>query len=190
MPASQSLLFPGKGILWSEAKDLCIRVALPQDRPAVVKVIDDVASEGSFLVTSQYYPTPQWEMLLNEGVNLSEGCLLLVAEMDRRIIGFARLFRDLHYFPCRESGNIGIALLPPFRSRGIGQLLLSQLIRCAPELGFRSLCAVSLSDNKVSHQFFLNQHFMLVKTIPKVVECGAVEISALLFLRLLKLRES
>lgn len=129
-----------------------IRIANPSDRPRVIDIINRVAGERRYLQTDRYRPTPVWEHVLNYGLNRRRGLLLLVVEVERDVIGFGRLTADSG--ASERIGNIGLALLPEFRSKRIGTTLLAQLIDCAPILGFTTLTANVLATNERSRRLF------------------------------------
>lgn len=131
-----------------------VRLACPADREQIIRLIDTVAGERRYLQTDRYVPTPAWEQLLSKGVNLREGLLLLVIESGEQTIGFARLTPDLGHPSGRLAGNIGITLLPAYRSQGIGTFALGWLMACAARLQYQTLTANILSTNLRSLRLF------------------------------------
>lgn len=136
-----------------------VQVAQSEEREDVIRVIDVVASEKIYLQTAAYQSTPNWEALLNQGINHCNGLALFVVKYKEKIIGFGRLYPD-ETFGC-SVGNIGIVLLKPFRSKGIGTELLGFLIVSAPDFGFSSLSANVLEDNVYSRRLFSRYGFLV-----------------------------
>ena len=122
------------------------------DLDGIIPVINSVAAEKLYLQTDRYQPTPNWEELLADGFNVASGLLLIVVKYDEKVIGFGRLFPD--NLRGRSTGNIGIVLLPPYRSRGIGTDLLNLLVETASEFGFQNLTADILETNLHSLRLF------------------------------------
>ena len=85
-----------------------------------------------------------------QGQDVANGQLLLVVTDEERIVGFGRLTTDQVIDPSRTTGNIGLALLPAYRYRGIGRTILGRLIAQAPQLGFSRLNAAILAHNTAS----------------------------------------
>lgn len=130
-----------------------LRVAARSDRSEIIAVINWVAGERKFLQTDRYRPSPAWEELLSEGLNIRNGLLLLAAEDRGMLIGFARLYPDDRRSDCR-AGNVGMALLPLYRSKGIGAIILRVLAASAIALDYDVLTANILESNLRSRKLF------------------------------------
>ena len=139
-----------------------VRVAQPQDREQIIGIINMVAGERRYLQTDRYLPTPAWEQVLRQGSNAEAGLLLLVVEVDHQIVGFGRLSPDGDHPPGRSVGSLGMAILPTFRSQGIGSILLDTLMASAPLMGFRKLSAAILASNRHSQNLFRKYGFDLL----------------------------
>ena len=136
------------------------------DRDSVIQIINSVASERCYLQTDRYQPSPYWEALLNKGSHARSGLLLNVVKYNNNVVGFGRLFPDDRWG--RTTGNIGIVLLPPYRSKGIGTKLLNLLVVISPYFGFQWLTADILGTNLHSLQLFQNIGF--VKSYKHLIE--------------------
>ena len=143
--------------------DMRLRVASGSDRSDIINVINSVAGEHKYLQTDRYRPTPAWEKLLSEGMNIPRGLLLLVIEDQDTLIGFARLYPDEQYPRGCRTGNVGIALLPLYRSKGIGAIILKVLAACAIALDYEVLTADILESNLCSKKLFSRLGFRRVK---------------------------
>lgn len=141
---------------------ITIRVGCRRDRHAITQLINCVAAEQQYLQTDRYCSTPLWEQALQEGMNRCAGVLLLVVVAKQEIIGFGRLTPDDTNGVDRTVGNIGIALLPPYRSRGIGSQVLTTLLLAAPDLAFRRMTAAILETNIRSRNLFCKFGFQLI----------------------------
>jgi RimJ/RimL family protein N-acetyltransferase len=146
--------------LSSSLQDVSIEIDRPDDREQIISIINAVAAEKIYLQTDSYQPTPLWERLLDEGRNHHDGLALFVVQYKGVIFGFGRLNPD--EFLGRSVGNVGILLLEPFRSKGIGTELLGFLIMKAPEFGFSSLSANILANNLISRRLFSHYGFEII----------------------------
>lgn len=144
-------------------RDIRFRVASQHDRNDIIDLINSVTAELKYLQTDRYIPTPSWERLLAEGINIEMGLLLIAIVNHERIIGFARLYPDDEHPLGRRAGNIGIALLPSYRSMGIGAIILKVLTACAVELEYDVLTANILESNIRSRRLFTRCGFRKVK---------------------------
>ena len=138
---------------------LTFRIASHLDRGPIINLINIVASERKYLQTEQYNSTPIWEQLLSIGFNPDDGMLLGVLEDNNEIIGYARISPDLEQSPCKNIGNIGIALLPQYRSRGFGAKILDTLIQYAFLISYQVLTANILETNIRSRKLFSKYGF-------------------------------
>ena len=68
-----------------------IRQSQREDASQIVNNINAVCSESVYLLTERYVPTPQWEQALSVP-SASPDHLLLVPVVDRRVIGWCRIF--------------------------------------------------------------------------------------------------
>jgi len=125
------------------------------DRSEIISVINQVAAERIYLQTDRYCPTPAWERLLDKSIDLDQRLGLFVVKYKHNIIGFGRII------PQAETlyGNVGIVLLNPFRSLGIGTALLNFLIHWAGRLGYDRMTADILTTNIRSIRLFRRFHF-------------------------------
>lgn len=146
-------------------KNLWLRPARAADRTKIIQLINCVTSEHHFLYTNRYEPNPTWEQLLGQGLNLEEGLLLLIVETLADVVGFIRLSRTSPVPAARSVGDIGIALLPQYRSLGIGTSLLGICIAAAPTLGFTELRADMMAENEIVRRLF--RHFNFVMSEPQ-----------------------
>lgn len=127
------------------------------EREQIIAVINNVAGEHIFLQTDHYCSTKMWERLLEQGFNAEERLALFVVKYKEKIIGFGRLFPEERQ---PLIGNVGIILLRPFRSIGIGTTLLKVLIGFASSLGYVKMTADVLATNVRSIRLFRRFRFV------------------------------
>jgi ribosomal protein S18 acetylase RimI-like enzyme len=91
------------------------------------------------------------------GININErrSGAFLIAKHKEKIIGFCFLFqKDGRY-------EIGIAVLPAYRGRGIGSRMLSAAIAEARALGLREVYAGVKKKNALARKFFATAGFKI-----------------------------
>lgn len=143
---------------------MVLRIARSDDRDCVVQVINAVAGERQYLQTDYYRPTPFWEQALSDGINYKKQILLLVLEDEYEIVGFSRLFPDQDYPNNKLIGNIGISLLPNYRSNSFGTIMLKHLLSYGFSLGFQDVTADVLASNVRSLRLFEKAGFCSIES--------------------------
>jgi RimJ/RimL family protein N-acetyltransferase len=114
------------------------------DREGLVTAINTVCSEGRWLSTRQFEPTPAWLHAL-QTPDCPRHCLLVV-EDGGSIVGWCRLFP----VSCTEEADeaeLGIGLLPSYRDMGLGTELVHQMLDWARKAGLQRVRIVTRADN-------------------------------------------
>ena len=140
----------------AEIRQVKVRPFVPEDRPALLAVINVVCAEGRWMCTRCYEPTPAWEHALDQ-----PNCTchrLLVTTVHNRIIGWCRVFPE----STSAIANVGIGLLPAYRNRGWGTLLLRSAVSWACQAGFERLCLTVRNDNGRAQYLFRKFGFVPV----------------------------
>ena len=112
-----------------------IRLANPQDRPAILRLIVDAYEEFEPSLTPA-----NWALMMTnlERVITSAGeCNLLVAESDGRLAGTVTYYspgpKDYNRVPMEWAVIRALAVHPACRGRGLGRLLTEECLRRARE---------------------------------------------------------
>lgn len=121
-----------------------IRRFLPTDRAGLIQAIDAVCSEGRWMRTTHFEPTPAWTHAL-ERPNCPDHLLLVVVDAGR-VVGWCRIFPRENRQGAREA-TLGIGLLPAYRDRGIGSTLVRRSLRWARDSGYRRVLLTTHPDN-------------------------------------------
>lgn len=126
-----------------------LRPATPTDIPSVLAVINSVCSEGRWMRTSHYMPTPEWEHAF-----ANTACprhLLAVAEVGGIVAGWVRMF-PLAGHKCEA--KLGIGLLAPYRDQGLGTAMVVAALYWAADAGYRWATLTTHQDNlRAIHTF-------------------------------------
>ena len=161
-----------------------VRRFTPGDASQVISVIDSVCAEGIYLVTEHYVPTPQWERALHNPAKYPDH-LLLVSEVDGRVIGWCRVFPNDFSPKTQHVGEVGIGLLQPFRERGIGTALMECAIEWARAQGLEKLTASTLSTNLRAINLFKKMGFAITGKRYKQYKIGEEYVDEVLMERFL-----
>ena len=119
---------------------MLIRPSTPEDLPAITSIYGWNVTHGTG--TFELDPPDEADMTQRRSAVLANGWPWLVAESDGRVMGYAyaNLFRPRRAFRfCVEDS---IYLAPEATGRGIGRLLLAELLSRCESAGARQMVAV------------------------------------------------
>ncbi len=128
-----------------------VRRFVRSDRASLEEAINAVCAEGRWMSTSSFQPTPAWRHAL-EQPNCSNHCLL-VAEEKGHIVGWCRVLPAA----CKgevTKAELGIGLLPDYRNRGLGTVLVQRVLDWARETGLERLWLRTREDNTRARRVF------------------------------------
>ena len=118
----------------SEALDVVIREAIPEDAEALLQLSQQVAQETEYLVMDQegMSLTPELLAVHLDSLYESPNNLLLVVFVDDQLVGNASVKASGEY-RIAHIGEIGISILKSFWGMGIGSLLMEEILYWAQE---------------------------------------------------------
>lgn len=118
----------------TEAQELLIREAVPEDAADLLVYLKQVATESDYLlVTSEDYgTTPELEALALADIYDSPNNLLLLAFLGTQIVGMIRIAAesDQHI---QHIGEVGISVKKQYWGHQIGTMLLADAVDWAQE---------------------------------------------------------
>jgi L-amino acid N-acyltransferase YncA len=117
-----------------------IRPATEADLPAITAIYGDAVTTGT--ASYEYDPPSLDEMQRRFSAIVAARYPYLAAEIDRVLVGYAYASAFRTRAAYRFNVEDSIYLAPAAQGRGIGKLLLAQLIRECEALGFRQMIAV------------------------------------------------
>lgn len=135
-------------------RSLSLRLSKPVDREVVIKNINTVCAEEIYLVSDHFVPTPSWEAAFNHEGDIGRFPLLVVAEVEKIIVGHGRLFPSGFGHKDSHVADIGLSILKPYREIGLGKDILGYVIELAECIGYEKLTASILSTNQRSVNLF------------------------------------
>lgn len=145
-----------------KAKDgiyFLLRPASSNDANMIQTNIQKVCDEQIYLYTNSFVMTQEWEKVLAKSVDREKGQLLVVAEVNKEVIGHLRLFSPWYGQKGRHVGEIGLSITQSWRERGIGTAMLNYALEWAKISNFIKLIASVFSVNLRALNLFLKFDF-------------------------------
>lgn len=134
---------------------IALRPYAVQDRANLIGVIDEVCSEGRYMSTTRFEPTPSWELAL-QATPRNDHLLLLAAD-GPTVVGWCRVFPEAG--AQRTEASLGVGLLRPYRNRGIGGSLVQQALWWAWSAGLQRVTLKTRLDNGRALRVFVRCGF-------------------------------
>jgi RimJ/RimL family protein N-acetyltransferase len=131
---------------------ITIKTFKKSDRVSLVEAIDAVCAEGRWMSTPHFQPTPAWTHALQEPACPNH--LLLVAEVDGRILGWCRLFPTGGCSRHTAEAEIGIGLLPPYRNQGLGTTMMKRALEWASIVRIPKITLTVRTENRRAIHLF------------------------------------
>ena len=138
---------------------LCIRPIQVADRIVLKKNIQSVCNEKIYLMTDEFIITEEWQKILEKAVDEQDRRLLIVPEINDRVVGHLRLFPEWNGPKSSHVGQIGMAIIKKFRNQGIGSELLDYAINWAKFVGLKKLTASIFATNDSALNLFKKFRF-------------------------------
>jgi ribosomal protein S18 acetylase RimI-like enzyme len=127
------------------------------DLAAVVQVVDAYSADPIGLGR----PLPdQVKAALPQQLQKLTNCKIFVATVEDRVVGTAICFIGFSTFSAKELVNIhDLAVLPEFRNRGVGSVLLNAVDDFARKLGACKITLEVRENNKAAERLYLRKGF-------------------------------
>ena len=136
-----------------------LRPARVSDADQIVANISAVCAEKVYLYTDDFVLTDEWRDALINSVDEERGRLLLAAEVGEQVVGHLRLFSAWYGAKGRHVGEIGLAVIQPWREREIGKAMLEYALQWAVLAGFQKVTANVFANNKRALNLFSLYNF-------------------------------
>ncbi|GAB4534996.1 MAG: GNAT family N-acetyltransferase [Anaerolineae bacterium] len=140
-----------------------VRRSTPADAPAVIAAIETVCAEGIFFQTDNFVLDRHWEAVLYRPGDAPQH-LLAVAELEGQLIGHVRLFSGMCGAKDRHVAELGVLVLPAYRGRGVGQLLVAYALDWAGEQGLKKIVLNVFATNHRALRLYRRLGFVLEGT--------------------------
>lgn len=143
--------------------EIKIRKYRPNDAENIVAILNHYIADSTALYDYNLRSTDQQQAIFDE--KLQKGFPVIVATIDDKIAGFGYYsefrFREAYRFTVEHS----VYVAPATQGKGIGKILLKQLIGLAKEQNLHTMVAVIDSENKASINFHEQFGFEIVGNI-------------------------
>lgn len=137
-----------------------IRPARLTDSQEIERNIIAICKEQEYLHTDTFVFTGEWEALLAQSFDVEKRQILLVAVVNERIVGHARLFPLWFGSKGSHVANLGIAILKSWREIGIGTVLVNCLIEQAIRFNYLKASVEVIATNQRAINLFHNFGFV------------------------------
>jgi RimJ/RimL family protein N-acetyltransferase len=137
-----------------------LRPAAPEDAETIVANIQAVCAEQVYLYTDTFVLTDEWLQALAHPVDEDGGHLLIVAQVGEEVVGHLRLFSAWYGPKGRHIGEVGLAIIKPWRERGIGTAMLAYAVEWAERARFQKLTVSVIATNQRALNLFAKFSFV------------------------------
>ncbi len=131
-----------------------VRRATPADAAEIITGIRQICREGGAFITDDYVPTLDWETALHHPDQAADRLLLVVAELNGRIVGVGRLFAGASKTRFQHVADLGIFVLKPYRREGVAQKIIETLLDWARDKKLHKVTLEVLASNKPAQALF------------------------------------
>lgn len=167
------MIFPQKQVTLKDGTSCILRSPAVEDAPEMLQYLLDTATQTEFLMNrpeeiAQRLTLAHEEKFLQQARE-NEFNYMIVAEVAGRVAGNASINREYHQ-KTRHRASIGIALREEFWGKGIGTLLLQELIQIGVNWGLRQVELEVFEGNVRAMALYRKMGFKLVAVKPDAVQ--------------------
>ena len=171
----------------SSVTEAVIRVAVESDLEAITAIYNHSVLTETASWDDQTVTTDNRRRWLVE--HATDPYLTLVAELDGTVVGYAAYGRFREKAGWALTAEHSIYLTSDVKGRGIGTLLLTELLKVAAERGIHVMVGVLSADNEVSLRLHERLGFVETARMPQVGKKFGRWLDAVMVQRILDERE-
>jgi RimJ/RimL family protein N-acetyltransferase len=164
-----------------EGAVLIVRRAAPKDAAEYIASVRVIAAEREYLMTETFTRTVD-EIRAQFRDADPRQALWLVGEIGGRLVGGANFARG-RWSKNAHTADLGIALLPAYRGRGIGEALLRAGIDWAQSVGIQKLKLGVFASNKRALALYQKLGFEVEARLKDEVEIDGRRVDEILMAR-------
>ena len=143
-----------------------LRPATEGDLEFIQRIYNEVIMNSTATFEEHPRPIEEWQRIYQE--KIVQNRPLIVAEVSGEVVGFGTFYHFRGASGYRTTVENSLHVAPEFRGRGIGTLILLELIRRARELGYHAVVAAVDTANLSSISLHEKHGFVKVGEIPEV----------------------
>ena len=162
------MVYPAETLLLQDGREIIIRSAEPEDAAGMLQYMKTMLGETPFLLRTpeEFDYTPQEEAQVLAGRKNDPRSLMLVAEIDGRIIASADVCSHGAKSRVLHRAELGISVRKDYWRQGIGSALMERLISVAKQSGFEQIELTVESKNQRALRLYLKNGFTVYGTRP------------------------
>lgn len=156
-------------ILLNDGRKAILRHADAKDAAGVLEEIKQTNAETNYMgrYADEITLTEEKEASMLAATAESNDSLLLVADVDGRIVGTAGISPVIAYEKSRHRGGFGISVCQDFWHLGLGSALTDAIIDIAPEMGFTQIELDVITENYRAIHLYLKKGFVVFGKLEK-----------------------
>lgn len=172
-----------------DGRPLIIREARVEDAEAILNVVKEVASEENLILLDkeEYDVSPERRHILS--AKSSGKTLILVAEVDGKIVGVGEL-KIGRFKKNSHTAELGLAIIKEFRGLGVGKALMEEMLNCAKTRGVEKIWLSVFSTNNAAITLYKKFGFVIEGVRKKQFKIGSNYVDELLMAKFLHSKET
>ena len=141
-----------------------IRPYQVEDKAKLMIVIDTVCQECKWMETDRFRPTPAWKSAIDGDMQADYKIFLVEDNTNKDVIGWSRLFtKEPNNSP--KQAELGIGILGPYRSQGIGTNLLKITCQWALTKAYDCVRLYVAKNNIIANRLFCKSGFLVIASV-------------------------
>ncbi|MGQ9723265.1 MAG: GNAT family N-acetyltransferase [Candidatus Jordarchaeum sp.] len=137
-----------------------IREATPKDLVDIWRIFRSVTEEKKWIPVL-FVDDGEFERLSWFSHHKSVGSVILVAEIEKKVVGHCLVERD-EWDAAAHVGNLGIMVNVEHRGRGVGSAMIKEAIIRAREKGFEKICLSTFNTNLSAIRLYKKHNFQII----------------------------
>jgi RimJ/RimL family protein N-acetyltransferase len=162
-----------------------IRRAVSADAPLILNVLNAICAEGGAFYVTQFVPDGQWQPVLRNPAAHPDH-LLLVAEGDSQLIGVLNLFPEPGHTLSHHVAELGIAVAPTHRRRGIGRSMMEHALAWAEQTALEKVVLRVFATNLPALALYTHFGFHIEGRQQRQIRTSFVDIDLVWMARFLR----
>ncbi len=162
------MVYSAETLALRDGREITIRSVEPEDTAGMLKYMKIMLGETPFLLRTpeEFDYTPEEEAQVLAGRKNDPRSLMLVAEIDGRIIASADVCSHGAKSRVLHRAELGISVRKDYWRQGIGSALMERLISFAKRSGFEQIELTVESKNQRALRLYLKNGFTVYGTRP------------------------